>query len=84
MPEKVCSRRLSIARENERRLHDMHPRAPEIDEKTLHIKGLIPICEAPTYVADDGEELAYLCARCKVDVGGSLEQQGAKITLIKK
>ena len=79
MAEKVCSRKQSIARENERRLRDMHPRAPEIDEKTLTIKGLIVICDPPKFVADDGDELAYLCERCRKEVGGSLEAQGAKI-----
>lgn len=79
MAEQVCSRRQSIARENERRLKDMHPRAPEIDEKTFTIKGLIIICDSPKYVADDGEELAYLCERCRKEVGGSLEARGAKI-----
>jgi hypothetical protein len=81
--EKVCSRRLSIVRENQKRLSDMHPKAPEIDEKTMTIKGLLPICEAPAFVVDDGDELAYLCTRCKKDVGGALEKQGAKITPLK-
>jgi hypothetical protein len=79
MAEKVCSRRSRIARENERRLRDMHPKAPEIDEKTLTVKGLLAICEPPKFVADDGEELAYLCERCRKEIGGSLEAQGAKI-----
>lgn len=81
--EKICSRRQVIVAENHRRLRDMHPRAPEVDEKTLTIKGLLAICEPPTFVADDGEELAYLCARCKTEVGGSLEHQGMKITRLK-
>ena len=80
--EKVCSRRFVIVRENEKRLQEMHPKAPEIDEKTMFIKGLIPICEDPTFLVEDEDGLAYLCARCKVDVGGSLEMQGAKIKLI--
>ena len=81
--KKVCSRRKTIVAENHRRLRDMHPRTPQINEKTLTIEGLIVICEEPMYVADDGEELAYLCARCKAEVGGSLESQGAKITRLK-
>jgi hypothetical protein len=79
MAEKVCSRKSLIARENQRRLAEMHPRTPEIDEKTLTVKGLLPICEPSKFVADDGEELAYLCERCRKDIGGSLEAQGTKI-----
>jgi hypothetical protein len=81
--EKVCSRRQLIVAENQRRLRDMHPRAPEICEKTLTVKGLLAICEPPTFVVDDGEELAYLCARCKDEVGGALERSGAKVTPLK-
>ena len=84
--------------ENRRRLEDMHPKAPKIDEKSLHIEGLIPICEPPIFVVTDDRPTdddllseddqvsyvgAYLCARCKVDVGGALEKQGAKITRLK-
>jgi len=86
--KKVCSRRKTIVAENNRRLKEMHPRTPKIDEKTLTIEGLIPICEEPLYVVEHWDQRArddvtYLCARCKVDVGGSLESQGAKITRLK-
>ncbi|MGH9917383.1 MAG: hypothetical protein ACRD6W_00710 [Nitrososphaerales archaeon] len=57
----------------------MHPHAPKIDEKTWKIEGLIDICDPPTFVVDDGEELAYLCNRCRKEVGKSLESQGAII-----
>jgi hypothetical protein len=81
MPEKVCSRRNAIVQENERRLKTMHPRAPEIDEETLTIKGLIEVCEAPVFMISDNPlfEGTYLCARCRKDVGGALEAKGAKI-----
>lgn len=97
--EKTCARRKAIVAENRRRLEDMHPKAPKVSEKTLTIEGLIPICEPPVFVVTDDRPTdddllvaddqvsyvgAYLCARCKLDVGGALEKQGATIKKIRK
>jgi hypothetical protein len=80
--EKVCTRQSTIAEENRKRLREMHPRVPEIDEKTMTIKGLLITCESPTYVVggvvDLDDDQKYLCARCKKEIGGALEKNGAK------
>ena len=66
----------------------MHPRVPELDEKTMTIKGLLITCDTPTYLVGGIEDLSenekFLCARCKKEIGGALEKNGAKISKLKK
>ncbi len=33
-------------------MDDMHPKSPAIDEKTLTIKGLIVVCDDPSFLVD--------------------------------
>ena len=85
--EKICSRAATIAEENRKRLRDMHPRVPELDEKTMTIKGLLITCDTPTYtvggIRDLDEDMKFLCNRCKKEIGGALEKNGAKISKLK-
>jgi hypothetical protein len=77
-----CARRTAIAKQNMKILNDMHPKVPVIVEKTQTIKGLMVICDTPTFELlhqSQKEPFGYLCKRCKIEIGGLFEEQGHKI-----